>query len=103
MNTNFCIELSDDSAQNVSGGYYFGASSYTNVYANIYENLSINKNFNSRTNIFGNFAGGEAAATAVGPNTSTQAISSTNVVQGYGSASNATSISGTNGYYYYYA
>lgn len=102
MNSNFGIELSDDSAQNVSGGYYFGSSSTTTVTANITENLNINKYFQSKTNIYGNFAGAEAGATASGPNTATQAISSTNVVQGYGSASNATSISGTNGSYWHY-
>jgi hypothetical protein len=84
---------------NVEGGYYFGSSSNTTVYANITENLNIKKYFESRTNIFGNFAGAEAAATAVGPNTATQAISSTNTIVGYGSSSNATSISGSQGAY----
>lgn len=105
MNTNFCVELSDDAAQDVSGGYYFGASSNTLVTANITENLTINKNFTSRTIVVGNLAGAEAAATALGNNTATQAISSTAVVQGGffqrgGSASNATSVSATNGSFF---
>jgi hypothetical protein len=97
MNFNTCIELSDDSAQNVSGGYYFGKSSTTNVT----ENLNIKKYFESKTNIYGNFAGAEADATAYGPNTSTQAISYTTVTKGVSSASNATSVSGTNGSYWH--
>jgi hypothetical protein len=102
MNPNFGIEVTDDSAENVSGGYYFGASSTTLVKANITENLTIDKKFTSKTMIRGNFAGAEAGATAFGANTATQAISSTTVVQGYGSTSNATSISGTNGNYRYW-
>jgi hypothetical protein len=102
MNPNFGIEVTDDSAENVSGGYYFGSSSTTIVKANITENLDINKKFKSITFIRGNFAGAEAGATAVGANTATQAISSTTVIQGYGSTSNATSISGTNGNYHFF-
>ena len=107
MNTNFCAELSDDAAENVSGGYYFGSSSTTFVNANITENLTINKLFQSRTNVFGNLAGAEAAATAFGSNTATQAISSTGVVQGGffqqgASASNATSLSATNGSFFFF-
>ena len=100
MNTNFCIELSDDAAQDVSGGYYFGASSTTNVTANISENFTINKTFLSRTAVVGNLAGAEAAATSIGLNTATQAISSTTVVQGFGSSANATSISASNGSFF---
>ncbi|WP_373542177.1 hypothetical protein [Chamaesiphon sp.] len=101
MNTNFCIELSDDAAQDISGGYYFGPSSTTNVNANISENLFINKYFQSITRVFGNLAGGEATATAIGANTATQAISNTQVVQGFGSTSNATSLSATNGGFFF--
>jgi hypothetical protein len=97
MNFNTCIELSDDSAQNVSGGYYFGPNSSTTVT----ENLTIKKYFESKTNIYGNFAGAEADAYASGPNTSTQAVSYTNVIKGVSSASNATSVSGTNGSYWH--
>jgi hypothetical protein len=100
MNSNFGIELSDDSAQNVSGGYYFGSSSNTYVNANIYENLNIKKYFESKTNVYGNLAGAEAEATASGPNTATQGITYTNVRQGYGSTSVATSLSATNGSYW---
>ncbi len=101
MNTNFWIELSDDAAQDISGGYYFGPSSTTFVSANITENLNINKFFRSVTNVFGNFAGGEATATAIGANTATQAISNTAVVQQLGSTSNATSLSATNGFFFF--
>lgn len=108
MNTNFCIELSDDAAQDISGGYYFGPSSLTFVNANITENLTINKFFRSVTDVRGNFAGGEATATAIGANTATQAISNTAVVQPSffqqgGSASNATSLSATNGFSFFFA
>ncbi|MEG4216374.1 hypothetical protein QUA27_13355 [Microcoleus sp. Pol14C6] len=85
---------------NVEGGYYFGESSTTYVNANISEYLTINKVFNSKTNIKGNFAGAEASAGALGANSATQAISSTNTVQGVGSQSNATSLSGSNGYFF---
>lgn len=86
--------------ENVEGGYYFGPSSYTNVYANIYESLNIYKNLYSNVHVRGNFAGAEASAFAVGKDTSTQAISETNAIQGVMSSSNATSVSATNGAYY---
>ncbi|MDQ2099490.1 MAG: hypothetical protein QQW96_17810 [Tychonema bourrellyi B0820] len=82
---------------NVEGGYYFGPSSSTNVYADIRENLTINKVFNSVTKTQGTFAGAEATASALGANSATQAISNTVTIQGVGSTSNATSISGSNG------
>ena len=97
MNTNFCIELSDDAAQDVSGGFYFGQSSNTFVTANISETFTINKSFLAQTAVVGNLAGAEATATSIGLNTATQAISSTTVVQGSGSSANATSISASNG------
>ena len=95
MNPNFCIELSDDSAQNVSGGYNFGDSSYTSIY----EKLDISKNLYSNTNVYGHFAGAEAEALAKGYGTSTQALSKT-YTDPLTSASSATSVSAT-GYYYY--
>lgn len=73
----------------VLGGYYFGKSS--NTYVNEY--LNLNKYVNSRVNLYGNFAGAEAEAGAIGYNSSTQAVSYTNTVQGFGSVSGATSIS----------
>lgn len=85
---------------NVEGGYFFGDSSYTNVYANISEYLTVNKVFNSITNVKNNFAGAEASADALGANSSTQAISKTTTIQGVGSSSNATSISGSAGNYF---
>ncbi|MEG5017557.1 MULTISPECIES: hypothetical protein [unclassified Microcoleus] len=87
---------------NVEGGYFFGDSSVTYVKANISEYLTINKVFNSITNVKGNFAGAEAAADAVGANSSTQAITKTTTVQGLGSSSNATSTSGSAGSYFWH-
>ena len=100
MNTNFCIELSYDAAQDVSGGFYFGPSSTTVVTANISQIFSINKSFLAQTAVVGNLAGAEATATSIGLNTATQAISSTTVVQGSGSSANATSISASNGSFF---
>jgi hypothetical protein len=80
---------------NVEGGYYFGESGSTNIS----ETLTINKFFKSKVEIKGNFAGSEAEAYASGPNTSSQSITFTDVVKGRGSASKATSISGTSGNY----
>jgi hypothetical protein len=91
MNTNFCIELSDDSAQNVSGGYYFGDP----VNTNIRENLYITKFLASDVRVYGHFAGAEAGAQAYGYGSSTQAISDT-YTSYFGSASNATSVSASN-------
>ncbi|MBF2047344.1 hypothetical protein HJG54_19425 [Leptolyngbya sp. NK1-12] len=91
------LQSADD---NIEGGYYFGPSSKTLVTAKITEVLDIKKNFVGKTLVIGNFAGAEATANAMGKDTSTQAISSTTVVQGKGSSSNATSVSATNGYYF---
>ncbi|MBD1847346.1 hypothetical protein H6F89_28855 [Cyanobacteria bacterium FACHB-63] len=77
----------------VEGGYFFGPNSTTVVNANINEKLNIRKDFFGKTIVIGNFAGAEASALSSGPNTSTQAISYTNVAQGKGSASYATSVS----------
>lgn len=93
MNTNFCIELSDESAQNISGGYYFGESSNTNIT----ENLYINKNFYSKVDIKGQFAGAEGDAIAQGPNSAAQAITAT-YTGVLGSQAKSTSVSATNGY-----
>lgn len=102
MNTNFCVELSDDAAQDVSGGFYFGQSSTTNVNANIRELFVITQDVFSVTRVVGNLAASEAAASAIGNNTATQTVSSSAVVQGSPfsrgqSYSDATSISATNG------
>lgn len=80
----------------VVGGYYFGPSSLT---VNL-QYLGIGVGLTSVTKISGNFAGAEADATAMGSNTFTEAITSTTVVQGVGSISNATSAAGTNGFQY---
>jgi hypothetical protein len=92
MNTTFWTELSDDSAQNVSGGYFFGG----NVNTTIKETLDIKKTLVSKVTVIGKFAGAEASAEAYGANTSTQAISNT-YTGALGSASDATSISATGG------
>jgi hypothetical protein len=84
---------------NVEGGYFFGPSSQTRVDAQIKEVLDIKKNFVGKTLVVGNFAGAEASAFATGKDTSTQAISLTDVDQGKSSTSYATSVSATNGYY----
>ncbi len=93
MNTNFCIELSDDSAQNVSGGYYFGDPSNTTIR----ETLTIVKNLTSTVKVTGNFAGAEADAAAFGKGTSTQSITATYTDPGK-SVSTATSISASAGH-----
>lgn len=82
----------------VLGGYDFGG----NHSSNIYENLYINKYLRSDVDVYGNFAGAEADAKALGKNTSTQAISRTFTDQGYASASNATSVSASEGAYFYH-
>lgn len=82
--------------QTVVGGYYFGE----NVNTTIKEKLDIRKYLESKVYVKGNFAGSEANADAVGYNTSTQAISSTAVIQGVGSSSKATSVSATSGYHW---
>jgi hypothetical protein len=83
----------ETSEATVEGGYYFGVSSSTYIT----ENLNITKYLNSKVDIKGNFAGAEAEATAMGKNSTTQALSFTNTVQGVGSSSSATSISGSLG------
>ena len=97
MNTNFCIELSDDAAQNVSGGYYFGDPSTTNIT----ENLNINKTLTSRVFVYGHFAGAEADAVAFGYGSATQAISST-ATGPVSSESKATSISASTPLFFYF-
>jgi hypothetical protein len=92
MNTNFCIELSDDSAQNISGGYYFGDP----VNTSITENLRITKYLTSCVDVKGHFAGSEAEAFADGPGSSTQSITLT-ATDPTGSVSKATSVSASSG------
>ena len=90
MNTNFCIELSDDAAQNISGG----------LVVSFKENFAIYKYIESKTNISGNVATGVAKADASGSNTVTQTITLTDVYRGYGSSSTSGSVSATSGAYY---
>ena len=87
------LDYLETAEANVVGGYFFGLSSSTTTY----QNLSISTGLNSATNVKGTFAGAEANAGAIGPNTSTQALTFTNAVQGVGSSSSATSVSATNG------
>ena len=80
----------------VTGGYNFGGSSRTNIDFNFDIDSSVYSNLHLR----GNFAGAQADALATGSNTYTNAVSTTNVLQGYGSASTATSVSATNGFHW---
>jgi hypothetical protein len=64
MNTNFGIELSDDSAQNVSGG--LRGSVNLDVYKKSYIDIYVNKYVSSYANPKGNLADAEAYADAVG-------------------------------------
>lgn len=97
MSTNLFVELSDDLAQNVGGGYYFGDP----VNTNIRENLEIFKYLQSDVFVRGQFAGAEAGAVADGPDSATQAITNTITDYRFGSASQATSTSATNGFFFY--
>lgn len=90
MNTNFCIELSDDAAQNISGG----------LSVSFNERFQIYKSIVSKTDIYGNVATGVATATATGSDTVTQTITLTNAAQGYSSSSTSGSVSATSGAYY---
>jgi hypothetical protein len=78
MNTNFGIELSDDSAQNVSGGISGRAS--LDVFKNSYINVYTNKYVSSYADPKGNLADAEAYADASGPNSlaETLTLSSSN-------------------------
>ncbi|MBW4540860.1 MAG: hypothetical protein KME43_17165 [Myxacorys chilensis ATA2-1-KO14] len=81
---------------NVLGGYFFGESSNTVIK----EYLELNKKLTSKVDIKGNFAGAEADATALGKNSSSQAVSYTFTKEGFGSESKATSVSGSQGSYF---
>ena len=78
MNSNFGIELSDDSAQNVSGG--IGGRVDLSVYKNAYINVYTNKYVSSYASPYGNLGDAEAYADAQGPDTlaETLTISSAN-------------------------
>jgi hypothetical protein len=64
MNTNFGIELSDDSAQNVSGG--ISGRVNLDVYKNSYINVYTNKYVKSYADPKGNLGDAEAYADAYG-------------------------------------
>lgn len=64
MNTNFGIELADDSAQNVCGG--LRGSVNLDVYKKSYIDIYVNKYVNSYANPYGNLGDAEAYADAYG-------------------------------------
>jgi hypothetical protein len=80
MNTNFCIELSDDSAENVSGGtggYGIGGRVNLDVYKNSYVNVYVNKYVSSYANPYGNLGEAEAYADAQGYNSLAETLTVT--------------------------
>ena len=87
MNTSFWIELSDDAAQNVSGGWSRGG---TTVYFK--EQFYVEKYIKSNLNISGNVAVAAATSNAVGYNTVTQTYTGSSVYQGYSSSSTSGSV-----------
>jgi hypothetical protein len=60
MNSTVCIEVSDDSAQNVSGG--FSSNRNSNI------TLRVNKTFDSTVRAVGQASDADAFASAYGPN-----------------------------------
>jgi hypothetical protein len=87
MTTNFWIEISDDSAQNVSGGFN---SAFGNVYFN--ENFYVNKSLYSYANPTGYLATAESDAKAYGYGAAAQIFTNTYTTPGYAFAQ-GTSIS----------
>jgi hypothetical protein len=87
MTTNFWIEISDDSAQNVSGGFN---SAYGNVYFNEYFNVY--KNVYSNVDPKGHLATAESDAKAYGYGTVAQIFTYTETTP-YSSYAQGTSIS----------
>jgi hypothetical protein len=93
MNTNFGIELSDDSAQSVSGG--LRGSVNLDVYKKSYIDIYVNKYVSSYANPKGNLADAEAYADAVGKDSLAETLTlssttpfSSNAYSGSTSASN---------------
>jgi hypothetical protein len=76
MNNNLFIELSDDSAQNIAGGY--GGSKFSlEVYKNEYTSVFKKDIVIAAALIEGNIADSESKATAVGYNTFTSTLNIT--------------------------
>lgn len=98
MNSNLFIELSDDSAQNVSGGLYLGTSTNSSAIFNL------NKQFYSTISIGrGNSADASASASAVGTRTLAEANTGSTTIQGYSSSAGSTSVAvSAPGYYWWY-
>lgn len=76
MNTNFGIELSDDSAQNVSGGLRGSVS--LDVFKRSSINVFVNKNVFSNANPKGNLADAEAYADASGKDSLAETLTLSN-------------------------
>ena len=92
MTNNLWIELSDNSAQNVSGGFDFGPSSFTSVKFNSFiASLTV-----SQTRIDGNTAMGESDNVALGRATYTNGVVINKAVQGEGSSTIVTGIAAVN-------
>jgi hypothetical protein len=92
MNTNFCIELSDDSAQNISGGFDFGSNSFTTAQFGFLSGSLIT----SRTRIDGNTAIGESDNVALGRYTYTNGVVINQAVEGIGSSTKVTGVAAVN-------
>jgi hypothetical protein len=92
MTNNLWIELSDDSAQNISGGFDFGDSSLTLVEFSLLSGSLIG----SRTLIDGNTAIGESDNEARGFGTFTNGVVINRAVQGLGSLTKVTGVAAVN-------
>jgi hypothetical protein len=90
MTNNLWIELSDDSAQNVSGGF-------NNAFGQVFfvERFDVNKNLNSDTRVRGYLATAESDAQAFGFGAVAQIFTNTYTTPGY-ALSQGTSISASN-------
>ncbi len=97
MNSNFFVELSDDSAQNVSGGILITTNTTGGA------TFNLNKTFYSTISIGqGNSADAGAGATAYGTRTVAEANTYTISQQGVGSTAGSASVSvSAPGYYWW--
>jgi hypothetical protein len=92
MTNNLWIELSDDSAQNISGGFDFGPSSFTTVqFGSLIGSLVL-----AGTRIDGNTAMGESDNQALGRATYTNGVVINQAVQGIGSSTKVTGVAAVN-------
>ncbi len=92
MTNNLWLELSDDSAQNISGGFDFGPSSLTGVTLG----FLVGSLIGSSTRIDGNTAVGESDNRAIGRATYTNGVVINTAVQGLGSETKVTGIAAVN-------